>query len=91
MSEFGYKRIVEAFDEDDTAAAFLSDDGEGGFASGVYRMAREIRHLRRALNKSPCPFPLDKAEDKTVAACIAAGVCGCENGSLLSPNCDSKK
>ncbi len=45
-AEFGYARIVEAFDKDETAGSFLREDGEGGFASGVYRMAREIKRLR---------------------------------------------
>lgn len=46
MSEFGYNRIVEVFDKDETAGQFLREDGEGGFSSGVYRMAREIERLR---------------------------------------------
>lgn len=46
---FGYDRIVEIFDKDETAGSFLREDGEGGFASGVYRMAREIERLRGAL------------------------------------------
>ena len=41
-----YLRIVEAFDKDQTAGQFLREDGEGGFASGIYRMAREIDRLR---------------------------------------------
>ena len=45
-TEFGYGRIVEIFDTDETAGSFLREDGEGGFASGVYRMAREIERLR---------------------------------------------
>lgn len=39
-------RIVNAFDRDETASQFLREDGEGGFASGIYRMAREIERLR---------------------------------------------
>lgn len=41
-----YMRIVEAFDKDKTAIQFLREDGEGGFPSGIYRMAREIDRLR---------------------------------------------
>ncbi len=48
-AEFGYARIVAIFDTDETAGSFLREDGEGGFASGVYRMAREIERLRAAL------------------------------------------
>ena len=44
--EFGYMRVVEVFDKDPVAGSFLREDGEGGFASGVYRMAREIERLR---------------------------------------------
>lgn len=42
----GYLRVSYAFDSDETASSFLRPDGEGGFASGVYRMAREIERLR---------------------------------------------
>jgi len=41
-----YLRIVDAFDKDATAAEFLREDGEGGFAGGVFRMARAIDNLR---------------------------------------------
>lgn len=44
-----YMRIVEIFDKDPTAGSFLSEDGEGGFAAGVHRMAREIEELRALL------------------------------------------
>jgi hypothetical protein len=44
-----YMRIVTIFDQDPTAGAFLSEDGEGGFAAGVHRMAREIDTLRALL------------------------------------------
>lgn len=86
-TEFGYQRIVEIFDTDETAGSFLREDGEGGFSSGVYRMARGIERLRAALEGSPCPYPV--IEDKTVAACIKAGKCGCDNrealGSVIAP------
>lgn len=39
-------RIVNLFDEDVTAGAFLSEDGDGGYAGAVHRMAREIERLR---------------------------------------------
>lgn len=45
----GYTRIIDAFDKDKTAGEFLREDGEGGFASGVQRMAREIDRLRAAM------------------------------------------
>lgn len=41
-----YMRLITLFDQDATAASFLSEDGEGGFVGGVYRMAREIDRLR---------------------------------------------
>lgn len=50
---FGYDRIVEMFDKDATAGHFLREDGEGGFASGVYRMAREIDRLREKCGEPP--------------------------------------
>ncbi len=45
-AEFGYLRIVAIFDKNETAASFLREDGEGGFASGVSRMVKEIDSLR---------------------------------------------
>lgn len=48
MSSNGYTRIVEVFEQNETAAQFLRDDGEGGFASGVERMAKEIERLRES-------------------------------------------
>ncbi len=47
----GYARIIDVFDKDETAHGFLREDGEGGFASAVYRMAREIDRLRHALEE----------------------------------------
>lgn len=44
-----YMRIVTIFDQDPTAGSFLSEDGEGGFADAVHRMAREIDALRDLL------------------------------------------
>ncbi len=46
---FGYQRVIEVFDKNATAASFLREDGEGGLASGVHRMAAEIGRLRAAL------------------------------------------
>jgi hypothetical protein len=48
MSDFRdeWMGIVEAFNKDPTALQYLRDDGEGGFRSGIYRMAREIERLR---------------------------------------------
>jgi len=57
MIEFGYKRIVELFDKDETAGAFLREDGDGGFAAGVYRMAREIDRLRIKCGEPPPMLP----------------------------------
>ena len=42
----------------------------------------ENNRLRAALEGSPCPYPV--IEDKTVAACIKAGKCGCDNREALS-------
>lgn len=44
-------RIVMFFDQDKTAGAFLREDGEGGFAGAVYRMAREIDRLRAGIKR----------------------------------------
>jgi hypothetical protein len=51
--EYGYMRIIDVFDKNETAGAFLSDDGEGGFAAGVARMADEIDRLRSCLLDKP--------------------------------------
>lgn len=45
----GMDRVIMVFDGDPVANSFLSEDGEGGFAAGVYRMTEEIKRLR-ALN-----------------------------------------
>lgn len=50
-----YMRIVAIFDQDPTAGSFLSEDGEGGFAAGVHRMAREIDALRDLLRLYAAP------------------------------------
>lgn len=50
--------IVEAFDKDETAIQFLREDGEGGFRSGIYRMAREIDRLR-----AKCGEPAERDPD----------------------------
>lgn len=47
-----YMRIVTIFDQDPTAGSFLSEDGEGGFAAAVHRMAREIDALRDAVKNA---------------------------------------
>jgi len=52
QQHFGYDRIVELFDKDETAGSFLREDGEGGFSSGVYRMAREIERLRAIVKRA---------------------------------------
>ena len=43
-------RMSDFFDQDDTAAAFLSEDGDGGFVGAVYRMARELDGARAELS-----------------------------------------
>lgn len=48
-----YLRIVMLFDRDATAGSFLREDGDGGFAGAVYRMAREIDRLRATTEDSP--------------------------------------
>lgn len=50
--------IVDAFDKDKTAIQFLREDGEGGFRSGIYRMAREIDRLREK-----CGEPAERQPD----------------------------
>ncbi len=44
----GYGRVIQAFDSDEVTNSFLSEDGDGGFAGGVYRMTDEIKRLREA-------------------------------------------
>lgn len=46
-----YMRIVMFFDQDETAGAFLREDGDGGFAGAAYRMAREIDRLRTGIKR----------------------------------------
>lgn len=46
-----YMRLITLFDQDATAGSFLSEDGEGGFVGGVYRMAREIDLLRSGIKR----------------------------------------
>lgn len=61
-----HQRIVEAFDKDPTAIQFIRDDGEGGFAAGVYRMAREIDRLRVKCGEPPDRDPSwqDREDDE---------------------------
>ncbi|NTF17979.1 hypothetical protein G6L37_06150 [Agrobacterium rubi] len=44
-----YLRIVWLFDQDPTASQYLSEDGDGGFAGAVFRMARHIEELSAAI------------------------------------------
>lgn len=46
-----YMRIVMFFDQDETAGAFLREDGDGGFAGAMYRMSREIDRLRTGIKR----------------------------------------
>lgn len=58
-----YLDIVEAFDKDKTAIQFLREDGEGGFRSGIYRMAREIDRLREKCGEPAERDPNWEAEE----------------------------
>lgn len=65
--------IVEAFDKDETAIQFLREDGEGGIASGVYRMAREIERLRTKCGEpQERPADWEDREDDEIDAMLAA-------------------
>jgi len=50
-AEFGYMRVVEVFDKDETAHRFMRDDGDGGFAGAVWQMARKVERLEAALRE----------------------------------------
>lgn len=68
-----YHGIVEAFDKDPTAIQFLREDGEGGFRSGIYRMAREIDRLRVKCGEPPeRPADWEEKEDAEIDAEITA-------------------
>lgn len=86
MTDPIYLRIVEAFDKDKTAQQFLRDDGEGGFAAGVYRMAREIDRLRIKCGEPPERDPrwqdeedeqIDAAIDEEIAKWRSSELGGC--------------
>lgn len=58
-----YLRIVLLFDQDPTAGQFLGEDGEGGFAGAVFRMAREIERLNaQIVPAGNSPLPQNAAE-----------------------------
>jgi hypothetical protein len=58
-----YLRIVCLFDQDPVAGSFLTEDGEGGFAGAVFRMAREIERLSsQILPEGSIPMPKSAAE-----------------------------
>jgi hypothetical protein len=62
-------RIVDAFDKDNTAIQFLREDGDGGFAAGIYRMAREIDRLRIKCGEPPERDPSwEREEDARIDA-----------------------
>lgn len=66
-----YVGIVDAFDKDKTAIQFLREDGEGGFPSGIYRMAREIDRLREKCGEPPARDPSwEDKEDEQIDADI---------------------
>lgn len=65
--------IIEAFDKDPIAIQFLREDGEGGFRSGVYRMAREIERLWKKTGEPPTRDPRwQDEEDEQIDAEINA-------------------
>jgi len=71
---FGYMRIVEAFDKNETAGSFLREDGEGGFASGVYRMADEIDALRARAEQAEAALAEEKERYEQWATEIRTGI-----------------
>lgn len=67
-----YMDLLVAFDSDPTAMQFLREDGEGGIASGVYRMAREIDRLRKKCGEpSERPTNWQEKEDAETEKKIA--------------------
>lgn len=60
--EFGYMRVVEMFDQDDTAYRFMRDDGDGGFAGAVWQMARKIDRLEAAVREVAPDHPALKGD-----------------------------
>lgn len=67
-----YLDLVVVFDRDKTAIQFLREDGEGGLASGVYRMAREIDRLREKCGEPPeRPSDWEEKEEAAIDKQIA--------------------
>lgn len=58
-----YLRIVMFFDQDETAGAFLREDGDGGFPGALYRMAREIDRLRTTIGNDGRQFMQSLVDD----------------------------
>ena len=50
MTDLLLRRIAAFFDENDTAGAFLAEDGDGGYVAAVARMTRELERLRAAVS-----------------------------------------
>ena len=46
MTDLLLRRLAAFFDKNDTAGAFLSEDGDGGYVAAVARMAGEIERLQ---------------------------------------------
>lgn len=67
-----YMRIVMFFDRDETAHAFLPEDGEGGFAGAVYSMAREIDRLRAERDELRFKVAANALTDRQLAEEMAA-------------------
>lgn len=40
MTQFLLDRLVQFFDEDETAGAFLTEDGDGGYVGAISRIAQ---------------------------------------------------
>ena len=49
MTDLLLQRLARFFDENDTAASFLSEDGDGGYVAAVTRMTQEIEQRREAV------------------------------------------
>lgn len=70
-----YMNFVRAFDGNQTASQFLRDDGDGGFAAGISRMAAEIDRLRLKCGEPPRREPgWEDAEDAIIDRFVMAKI-----------------